>query len=51
METPDVGMARNGKDLFHSCFMGVEDASDLGNASSIFDDVHRLLSQVSLNPL
>ncbi|XP_070025293.1 uncharacterized protein [Nicotiana sylvestris] len=30
---------------FHGCFTGVEDASDLGDASSIFDEAHRLPSQ------
>ncbi|XP_019258424.1 PREDICTED: uncharacterized protein LOC109236682 [Nicotiana attenuata] len=45
MGTPNVGMAHEGEDLFHDCFTGVEDASDLGDASSIFNEAHRLLSK------
>nr|XP_016511752.1 PREDICTED: uncharacterized protein LOC107828878 [Nicotiana tabacum] len=46
METPNVRMAHKGEDLFHGYFMGVENAFDMGDASSIFDEAHRLLSQV-----
>ncbi|XP_070025140.1 uncharacterized protein [Nicotiana sylvestris] len=45
MGTPDVGTTHEGEDLFCGCFTGVEEASDLGNASNIFDEAHRLLSQ------
>ncbi|XP_019255006.1 PREDICTED: uncharacterized protein LOC109233576 [Nicotiana attenuata] len=40
-----LGIAHEGEDLFHGCFTGVEDNSDLGDASSIFDEAQRLLSQ------
>lgn len=46
METPDVGPAHEGNDIFRDCFAGVEDGPD-PDASFIFDEAQRFLKQVS----
>ncbi|XP_070029068.1 uncharacterized protein [Nicotiana sylvestris] len=45
MGTPDVEGAHRGEDLFHGCFIGVEDVADLIEASSLFDETEQALSR------
>ncbi|XP_070013646.1 uncharacterized protein [Nicotiana sylvestris] len=45
MGTSDVEEAHGGEKLFRGCLTGAEDATDLNEASSIFDEAQRLLSQ------
>lgn len=49
--TPDAGTTPKEVDLFRGSFTGVEDATDLCDASSLFDEAQRLSNQVSLSSL
>nr|XP_016513513.1 PREDICTED: uncharacterized protein LOC107830462 [Nicotiana tabacum] len=51
MGTPDVGTTHEGEDLSRGCFMRAEDATDLGDASSLFDKAQRILSWANLKRL
>lgn len=46
METPDVGLAHKGNDIFRECFAGVDNGPD-PDVSFVFDEAQRLLKQVS----
>ncbi|XP_019226832.1 PREDICTED: centrosomal protein of 290 kDa-like [Nicotiana attenuata] len=45
MRTPDVEGSHGGEDLFRGFFTGFEDATDLSEASSLFDEAQRILSR------
>lgn len=49
LRTPGVDGVPGGEDPFRDYFIGVKDASDLNDASSLFDKAQRTLNQVSLN--
>nr|XP_016461212.1 PREDICTED: uncharacterized protein LOC107784581 [Nicotiana tabacum] len=45
MRTPEVDGAHGGEDLFHGYFIGVEDSTDLSEASSLLDEAQQALNR------
>ncbi|XP_070057217.1 uncharacterized protein [Nicotiana tomentosiformis] len=45
LKTPDIGGGSSAGDPFHDCFTGVDDASDISDASILLEEAQRLLSR------
>ncbi|XP_070026457.1 uncharacterized protein [Nicotiana sylvestris] len=45
LQMPDLGGVPNEEDPFRDCFTGVDDAADLNDASTLFEESQRLLSR------
>ncbi|XP_019229443.1 PREDICTED: myosin-10-like isoform X2 [Nicotiana attenuata] len=49
MQTPDLGGVPSEEDPFPDCFTGVDNAADLNDAYTLFEEAHRLFSRAFTN--